>query len=107
MPPVFKNTVGRFLKPSATITPLPTPGTARLAVKWAVVALTLVGSVEDGRLVLAAEGRTERAARTRSTHGVDGWVGNAQRLAGARTVTAWPRSRWPRDASRCARSGHQ
>jgi hypothetical protein len=75
VPPVLKSTVGRFLKPSATITPLPTAGTARLAVKWAVVGLTLVGSVEAGRLVLRPEGRTS-GLLDQVYAGVDGWVGN-------------------------------
>jgi hypothetical protein len=75
VPPVLKSTVGRFLKPSATITPMPTPGTARLAVKWAVVGLALVGSVDDGRLALRPEGRTS-GLLDEVYAGVDGWVGN-------------------------------
>jgi hypothetical protein len=75
VPPVLKKTVGRFLKPSAMITPLPTPGTARLAVKWAVVGLDLVGSVEDGRLVMRPEGGTS-GLLDQVYAGVDGWVGS-------------------------------
>ena len=75
VPPVLKKTVGRFLKPSATITPLPAAGTARLAVKWALVGLTLLGSVDDGRLVLRPESRTS-GLLDEVYAGVDGWVGN-------------------------------
>jgi len=73
VPPVLKSTVGRFLKPSATITPLPTPGTARLAVKWAIVGLDLVGSVEDGRLAMRPEGQAS-GLLGEVYAGVDGWV---------------------------------
>ena len=75
VPPVLKSTVGRFLKPSAAIAPMPSSGTARLAVKWAVVGLTLIGSVEDGRLVLRPEGGTS-GVLDQVYAGVDGWVGN-------------------------------
>ena len=76
VPPVLKGTVGRFLKPSATITPLPTPGTARLGrevgdrrrSRWSA-------SVEDGRLVLRPEGRPS-GLLGQVYAGVDGWVGN-------------------------------
>ena len=75
VPPVIKGTVGRFLKPSATIEPLPEPGTARVGVKWAVVGLQLVASVQDGRLKLAAHGR-QSGLLAEVYAGVDGWVGN-------------------------------
>ena len=75
VPPVLKGTVGRFLRPSAAITPQPTPGTARLAVKWAIVSLTLIGTVEDGRLVLRPEGNPS-GRLSQVYQGVDGWVGS-------------------------------
>ena len=51
------------------------PGTARLAVKWAIVSLTLIGTVEDGRLVLRPDGNpTGRLSQV--YEGVDGWVGS-------------------------------
>jgi len=40
-----------------------------------VVGLTLIGSVEDGRLVLRPEGRTS-GLLDQVYAGVDGWVGN-------------------------------
>ena len=82
VPPVLKNTVGRFLKPSAVITALPEPGTARLAVKWALVGLTLVGSVENGRLAMRPEARTS-GLLDQVYAGVDGWVGNLNDWLGA------------------------
>ena len=75
VPPVIKGTVGRFLKPSATIAPLPKAGTARIGVKWAVVGLQMVASVQDGRLRLAADGR-QSGLLAEVYAGVDGWVGN-------------------------------
>jgi hypothetical protein len=75
VPPVIKGTVGRFLKPSATIEPLPEAGTARVGVKWAVVGLQMVASVQDGRLALAADGR-QSGLLAEVYAGVDGWVGN-------------------------------
>ena len=75
VPPVLKGTVGRFLKPSALITPTSASGTARLAVKWAVVSLTLVGTVEDGLLVLRPEG-SPSGLLSQVYQGVDGWVGS-------------------------------
>jgi hypothetical protein len=57
VPPVLKKTVGLFLKPKAQIEPQTgTPGAARVGVRWALVSMTFVASVVDGRLVLDPDG---------------------------------------------------
>jgi hypothetical protein len=54
VPAVLKHTVGLFVKPSAEIEPAATPGSAHVAVRWALVNLAFTASVVDGRLVLDA-----------------------------------------------------
>jgi hypothetical protein len=74
VPPVLKKTVGWFLRPSARIDPQPEPGTATVAVKWAIVSLELQAEVVDGRLALTADG--DRSGLLDEVYeGVDEWVG--------------------------------
>jgi hypothetical protein len=56
VPSILRRTVGWFLRPSARITAMPEPGTATIAVKWAIVGLDLHAGVNDGRLALSADG---------------------------------------------------
>jgi hypothetical protein len=75
VPPVLKKTVGWFLRPSARIEPRSGPGTATVAVKWAIVNLELQAEVVRGRLALTADG--DRSGLLDEVYdGVDGWVGN-------------------------------
>ena len=75
VPSVLKKTIGWFLRPSARIEPLPAPGTARVAVKWAIVNLELRAEVVTGRLTLTAGG--DRSGLLDEVYqGVDGWVGS-------------------------------
>jgi hypothetical protein len=74
VPTVLRKTVGWFLRPSARIDPLPEPGTATVAVRWAIVSLELQAEVVDGRLALAADG--DRSGLLDEVYeGVGGWVG--------------------------------
>jgi hypothetical protein len=74
VPPVLKKTVGWFLRPSARIEPRSAPGTATVAVKWAIVNLELQAEVVRGRLALTADG--DRSGLLDEVYdGVDGWVG--------------------------------
>ena len=88
VPPVLRHTVGLFVRPSASISPLPDPGHAHVGVKWALVDLEMVASVESGRLALSADGHSGGLLEEVYA-GVDGWVdslntwiaGNGYRLA--------------------------
>jgi hypothetical protein len=88
VPPVLRHTVGLFVRPSASIAPLSEPGHAHVGVRWALVDLEMVASVESGRLVLSADGHGSGLLDDVYT-GVDGWVdslnawiaGNGYRLA--------------------------
>jgi hypothetical protein len=75
VPPVLKSTIGLFFKPSARIESLPRAGTAKVAVRWALVGLEMTAEVVDGRLALTPDG--ERAGMLDEVYdGVDGWLKN-------------------------------
>ena len=73
VPPVLKHTVGLFVRPSARIRTTPTPGTAEVTVRWALVSLQLDATVVDGRLRMTAPGRSP-GLLDEVYEGVDGWV---------------------------------